>query len=83
MRLLISVELVSVKEIETHIDDVKHFIHSEASLDQHSSSILREPIHTSELILKYSFKIFTEVLRAEKKEPFYFRAPEDEFKVNP
>ena len=79
----VSQKLIAVKEIDTHIEDVKHFIHSEASLDQHSSSVLRDPIHTSDLILKHSFEIFTEVLNAEKKEPFYFRAPEDEFKVNP
>ncbi len=79
----ISQKLIAVKEITTHIDNVRHFIHSEASLDQHSSSVLKEPIHTSNLILDHSTAIFTEVLKAEKKEPFYFRAPEDEFKVNP
>ncbi len=76
-------KLIGVNEIEKQLKSGRFFIHSEASLDQHSSPFLVGAEHTSELIQKHSVKIFSEVLKGVKKEPFYFRAPEDEFKVNP
>jgi len=76
-------KLISAKELPESIDSSQFFIHSQASLDTISSDVIKNPIETSELLKNHPKEIFTEVLKGIKREPFYFRAPEDEFKVNP
>lgn len=76
-------KLLAVKELKTGIEPDTFFIHSPASLDDHSRDVILNPIQTLDLVKKHPKKIFTEVLKGSLKEPFYFRAPEDEFKVNP
>jgi tRNA threonylcarbamoyladenosine biosynthesis protein TsaB len=76
-------DLVIAKEISDHITDEQFFIHSDASLDTISSSLIKNPIRTTDLLKDHPASIFPEVLKRKKREPFYFRAPEDEFKANP
>lgn len=71
------------KELSESILDKPFFIHSESSLDDLSSGLIKNPIHTHELLKNYPQSIFKEVIKGLRREPFYFRAPEDEFKVNP
>ncbi len=78
-----SKRLISTSELSGAIIDDTYFIHSGASLDSLSTPLLLNPISTAELIRLAPQKIFTEVLKGGVCEPFYFRAPEDEFKVNP
>lgn len=74
-------KLLSSKELI--VPESKIFIHSELSLDTLSSSLIKDPVRTIDLLKDHPQEIFTEVLKGLKREPFYFRAPEDEFKVNP
>lgn len=76
-------KLVSSKELPGEISNDQFFIHSEGSLDSLSTSLISNPLMTSELLKNNSEKIFKEVLKGPVREPFYFRAPEDEFKANP
>lgn len=76
-------ELISVKDLSEKLVPRNYFIHSVASLDSHCESLLPNAKKTTDLLRVNSKKVFTEVLKGERKEPFYFRAPEDEFKVNP
>jgi tRNA threonylcarbamoyladenosine biosynthesis protein TsaB len=76
-------ELLSAKEIEEALKDKKLFIHSEASLDKLGLEFVKEYISTHELLCNNPDKIFPHVIKGQKKEAFYFRAPEDEFKANP
>lgn len=76
-------KLVSSKELAGEISSEQFFIHSEASLDTLSTSLISNPVMTNELLKTHPEKIFKEVLKGRFKEPFYFRAPEDEFKANP
>ncbi len=75
--------LVPSKELEDSIKGETYFIHSGASLDNLSTSLIHNPVETHDLLKNQPQKIFNEVLKGEYREPFYFRAPEDEFKVNP
>lgn len=65
------------------IPEQQIFIHSELSLDNLTTPLITNPVRTIDLIKDYPGKIFKEVLKGTKRDPFYFRAPEDEFKVNP
>jgi tRNA threonylcarbamoyladenosine biosynthesis protein TsaB len=76
-----TVELMSAKDLK--INEGQHFIHSPASLDTLSAGLLKDPIETFNLLHDSPEKIFPKVLQGQKREPFYFRAPEDEFKANP
>lgn len=77
-------ELLSVKEIEKGLKGQQIFIHSQASLDAVSTALISQPIKTTDLLQKHSKEIFSQVISNNlKRESFYFRAPEDEFKVNP
>lgn len=78
-----SQDLKSSKELPESISDQKFFIHSESSLDDLSSGLIKNPVHTHDLLKNHPRDIFKEVIKGLKREPFYFRAPEDEFKVNP
>lgn len=77
-------ELLSVKEIEKGLKGQQIFIHSQASMDAVSTALISQPIETTDLLQKHSKEIFSQVINNNlKRESFYFRAPEDEFKVNP
>jgi tRNA threonylcarbamoyladenosine biosynthesis protein TsaB len=76
-------EMVQVKDLESAIGSEQFFIHSKSSLDSISSPLIQNPLETTQLLKNHPEKIFSEVLKDQRREPFYFRAPEDEFKVNP
>lgn len=76
-----SQELMAAKDLK--ISEGQYFIHSPASLDTLSAGMIQNPIETFELLKTSPQKIFPHVLNGPKREPFYFRAPEDEFKANP
>lgn len=76
-----SQELMATKDLK--IGEGQYFIHSPSSLDTLSSGLIKNPIETFELLKSSPEKIFPHVLSGLKREPFYFRAPEDEFKANP
>jgi tRNA threonylcarbamoyladenosine biosynthesis protein TsaB len=76
-------ELVASKELASALTKTQYFIHSQASLDALSTELIPQPISTIELLKKFPQDIFKQVLKGPKREAFYFRAPEDEFKVNP
>ncbi len=78
-----SQKLVGAKELPGALPGEKFFIHSEASLDALSAPLIVDPVMTADLIRRTPELIFSEVLKGLNREPFYFRAPEDEFKVNP
>ena len=78
-----SQKLISAKELPTSLPEGSYFIHSSLSLDSLSSELIRNPVETHELLKNEPQKIFRQVLKGLNREPFYFRAPEDEFKVNP
>lgn len=75
--------LYSAKELPSIITEKRYFIHSETSLDQVSTALIEDPVHTVEMLRNYPQKIFSEAMKGPFREPFYFRAPEDEFKANP
>lgn len=76
-----SQELMATKDLT--IGEGQVFIHSPASLDTLSSGLIQNPIETFELLKSSPQKIFPHVVSGSKRELFYFRAPEDEFKANP
>ena len=60
------------------------FIHSEISLDDKIRPLALNAVSTSEILKTHSKEIFQHVLGKNLKcESFYFRAPEDEFRMNP
>ncbi len=75
--------LISATQIKDHVGSEHFFIHSSVSLDTASQLLVENPIHSSDLLKKHPKKIFEKALVSHKREPFYFRPPEDEFKVNP
>jgi tRNA threonylcarbamoyladenosine biosynthesis protein TsaB len=77
-------ELVDLKSLEKNIKPGSYFIHSEASLDSVSAGLIPAPVITQKLLEEHPQDIFKHVLGGKlSRELFYFRAPEDEFKVNP
>jgi tRNA threonylcarbamoyladenosine biosynthesis protein TsaB len=78
-----SSKLVRGTDLNSSFFDGDIFIHSNQSLDQLSEKLIDKPIHTVELIRSRPNEIFTKARKTLVKDPFYFRAPEDEFKVNP
>lgn len=77
-------ELLTTKEIKSGFKGQQIFIHSQASLDSISTALISQPIETTDLLKKHPKEIFEQVIKNSlKRESFYFRAPEDEFKVNP
>ncbi len=75
--------LINASQIKDYIRNEQFFVHSLVSLDATSTPLIENPIHSSSLLKKYPKKIFEKALITQKREPFYFRPPEDEFKVNP
>ncbi|WP_408098587.1 hypothetical protein ACJVC5_06665 [Peredibacter sp. HCB2-198] len=78
-------ELLSGKEIAAVLEKYENvFIHSDVSLDELSRGLIKQSTSTLEMLQKNPQVIFKNVLDQKlKKEAFYFRAPEDEFKANP
>lgn len=74
-------ELQATKDLK--IGEGQYFIHSPSSLDTLSSGLIHNPVETFNLLRDFPEKIFPHVISGMKREPFYFRAPEDEFKANP
>ena len=76
--------LVPAKDLVTYLADLDEvFIHSESALDEMSLTFIKKFVSTNELIKNQPRKIFAEVLQNKsKRESFYFRAPEDEFRVS-
>lgn len=77
--------LVSSKELATYMEGIKEeiFIHSIPALDQICLELMNDPMTTNDLLLKNSAKIFKKILDQKMlQESYYFRAPEDEFKVS-
>ncbi len=60
------------------------FLHSQTSLDEKLTPLTVNGITTSDLLKSHSFEIFSRVLDDKlHRDSFYFRAPEDEFRMNP
>jgi tRNA threonylcarbamoyladenosine biosynthesis protein TsaB len=78
-----SQELLPAKGLDEVKFEGNYFIHSQASLDALSSGLIKNPVETHDLLSQFPEKIFPHVLKGPKREPYYFRAPEDEFKANP
>ncbi|MGE3608967.1 MAG: hypothetical protein AB7I27_05225 [Bacteriovoracaceae bacterium] len=76
-------KLLSAKEIHSYLEQTKnHYIHSETSLDELLKALSSSP-STLDLLKLNPLVIYKEVLKNKiKKETFYFRAPEDEFRVS-
>lgn len=76
------IRLLESKDLYTPQGEI--FIHSETSLDEKLKPIAGNSISTSELLKSHPQKIFSRVLKENlKRESYYFRAPEDEFRMNP
>jgi tRNA threonylcarbamoyladenosine biosynthesis protein TsaB len=73
--------LISDTELNNHLSQLENaFIHSESAIDDKILKNLKEFQTTQSLIQKYPDKIFKEIISQEPS--YYFRAPEDEFKVS-
>lgn len=76
--------LIEAKDLPSLTVTGQIYIHSETSLDEKLKPLTINAISTSELLKHHQKKIFEAVLSANmKRECFYFRAPEDEFRMNP
>lgn len=79
-------ELVSAKELETfmkNVDKSHFYIHSDSAIDDLSRGMISSPLTTVDLLKTHSKEIFSKIIQtASKVDSYYFRAPEDEFKVS-
>jgi len=79
-------ELVAAKDLEGFlktVDKSNFYIHSQSAIDDFSRSLLPECISTYDLLKEKSQIIFPLILNSQSKvDSYYFRAPEDEFKVS-
>lgn len=79
-------KLVASKELERYlssVDDSTIYIHSESAIDDFSKNFLKQWKTTNELLEKEPKIIFANIFKAPQKlDSYYFRAPEDEFKVS-
>lgn len=79
-------ELVASKELEKFmntVDKSNFYIHSDTAIDEHSRAMLDKFSTTHDLLKEKSQIIFPAILKAQTKvDSYYFRAPEDEFKVS-
>lgn len=79
-------ELVLTKDVEARFKNLSSttYIHSDGSLDTLSSNAIINPISTLSLLKKSSGELFKKIISEKMwKDSYYFRAPEDEFRVNP
>lgn len=79
-------ELVSAKNLESFMKTINmagFYIHSDSAVDDISRAYFQNPQTTFELLKNNPKTIFSEILKAQPRvDSFYFRAPEDEFKVS-
>jgi tRNA threonylcarbamoyladenosine biosynthesis protein TsaB len=79
-------ELVSTRDLEdflSRIDISSLYIHSESAIDDFSRSLLPNWITTQKLLRSHSQILFNSILKSDLNiDSFYFRAPEDEFKIS-
>ena len=76
------VRLLEAKNLVTPEGEI--FIHSDTSLDEKLRPLAENAFSTSDLLKNEPKKIFSHVLKEKlKRESYYFRAPEDEFRMNP
>lgn len=76
--------LITTHELEAKLAEINNlFIHTESAIDQHASDLVKDYRTTQDLLKKYPGEIFKNILDKKlKRESFYFRAPEDEFRVS-
>lgn len=77
------IKLVSAKDLSDLKVSGQVFIHSETSLDEKISPLTVTAISTSDLLKNHPENIFSVVIKGLWRESYYFRAPEDEFRMNP
>ncbi len=77
------IKLIAAKDLPQLTIEGQVFIHSETSLDDKILPFTANSISTSNLLKSYPEKIFRVVMKGMQKESYYFRAPEDEFRMNP
>lgn len=79
-------ELVAAKDLEKFLETVDKsafYIHSDSAIDDFSRNLLEKCFTTSDLLKTKPEIIFSSILKSQVKvDSFYFRAPEDEFKVS-
>jgi tRNA threonylcarbamoyladenosine biosynthesis protein TsaB len=79
-------ELVASKDLENFLETVdksSFYIHSDSAIDDFSRNLLGQCFTTSDLLKNKPQIIFSTILKSQSKvDSFYFRAPEDEFKVS-
>lgn len=79
-----SSKLLTSKELDDFSVSGEIFIHSETSLDEKLKALTKSAVSTTELLRRNPANIFREVMAQRlHRESFYFRAPEDEFRMNP
>lgn len=78
-----SFKLIKSIDLDPSLFSGDVFSHSESSSDPLTENLIPGPIHTTDLLQEKPQQIFPKVIQSPSREPFYFRAPEDEFKVNP
>ena len=78
-----TISLIADSELENHLKQYQGiFVHSEKALDEKSLALIPPHIKTIDLLKAHPEKIFGQVLAQKLKfDSYYFRAPEDEFRV--
>ena len=76
--------LVSTIELEAKLSEIKKlFVHTESAMDKHSLDLIKDFSVTYDLLKKHPREIFQHIISSDlKQESYYFRAPEDEFRVS-
>lgn len=78
--------LVSAKELEiflSTVDKSSLYIHSDSAIDDLTRGLIGDRKTTLDLLKHNSQVVFSKIITNQtKNESFYFRAPEDEFKVS-
>ncbi len=77
------IKLVAAKDLPQLKIEGQVFIHSETSLDEKLAPFTSNAISTSDLLKNNPEKIFNVVMKGMQRDSYYFRAPEDEFRMNP
>lgn len=77
-------KLLTAKELENYSPVGQVFIHSETSLDEKLKNLTAEAVSTNDLLKKSPEKVFRKICSENLvRDSYYFRAPEDEFRMNP
>lgn len=78
------ISLIETKNVEAHLATLGQVtIHSQTALDEKTLAFLNHPKNTVDLIEKNPMPIMSKVLDLKlKRDSYYFRAPEDEFRVS-